>query len=70
MSVHKVTSLNFNCPVLQGWYLNVPNFQQGIHALIIWNILRLKRRERRQTIFNICNPAMNDGATEKEITTL
>jgi len=58
VSVHKVTSLNFNSPVLQGWDLNMPNFQQGIHALIIWNITCLKRRERRQNVFSICNPAM------------
>ena len=32
--------------------------------------MRLKRRERRQNVFSIYNPAMNDGATEKEIKTL
>ena len=42
--VYKVMSLCFNSPVLQGWDLNVPKFQQGIHALIIWNIMCLQRR--------------------------
>ena len=31
--------------------------------------MRLKRHERRQNVFSICNPAMNDEAKEKEITT-
>ena len=48
----------------------MPRFQEGIYALIIGNIRKLKRRERRQNVFSICDPAMNDGATEKEITTL
>jgi len=51
--VYKVTGICFNSPVLpayvptadrQGWDLNVTKFQQGIHALIIWNIKRLQRR--------------------------
>ncbi len=59
--------LCFNSPVLQGWDLNVPKFQQGIHALITWNNIRLKRRERRQSVFIIYTPAMNDGAMEKAL---
>ena len=66
MFVYKITGLCFNSPVLQGWDLNVPKFQQGIHALIIWHNIRIKRRERRQSVCIICNPAMNDGAMEKE----
>jgi hypothetical protein len=54
----------------QGWDLNITKFQQGIHALIIWKNMRLKHRERRQSFFSICNPAMNDGVKKKEISTL
>ena len=57
-------SLCFNSPVLEGWDLNMPKFQQGIHALIIWNIMRLQRRERRQNVCSIFNPAINDGAND------
>ena len=42
----------------------MPKFQQGIHALIIWNIMRLQRRERRQNVCSIFNPAINDGAND------
>ena len=62
----------------QDWDLNAPKFQQGIHALIIWNIMCLKRRERRHRVISIPNPVIpdtvifpyragNDGATEKKI---
>jgi len=53
--VYKVTSLCFNSPVLEGWDLKVPKYQKGIHALIIWNIMRLQRRERRQNVCSIYN---------------
>ena len=75
MSVYKITSFNITSPALpacvptagrQGWDINAPKFQQGIHALIIWNIIQLKRRERRILVISIPNPAMNDGATEKK----
>ena len=66
MSIYKVTSFNINSPALKGWDLNAPKFQQGIYALIIWNIIQLKRRERRILVISIPDPAMNDGATEKK----
>ena len=66
MSGYKVTSFNINSPALQGWDLNTPKFLQGIHALIIWNIIQLKRRERRLRVISFSNPAMNDGATDKK----
>jgi len=78
MSVYKITSFNITSPALpacvptagrQGWDINAPKFQQGIHALIIWNIIQLKRRERRILVISIPNPrsaGWRNGATEKK----